>query len=152
MKAGLMAKALKKLPPDTEVGVNVLTLDGSEFWALGKDFKIMDEGKSLAIFEVRRNKGLPKHACLKNIQTVDEAPLDYDLIKEEIDERFEVTNDISEEDRKSFDKDALVGFIFECLHKEIAELIRLNNDLLVYLDKKFMKDYWIETIAQEDRK
>lgn len=152
MKAGLLAKALKKLPPDIEVGVNVLTQDGSEFWALGKDFKIMDEGKNLAIFEVRRNKGLPKHACLKTIQTVDEAPLAYDIIKEEIDERFEIKDDLTEEDRKSFNQEVLTACIFECLHKEIAEIIRLNNDLLLYLDKKYMKDYWIEPIAQEDKK
>lgn len=143
MQVKYLIKLLKKFNPDLVVGMSVRTQEGSEFWALGDKFKVMDGGKTLCLWECRRNKGLATHAKLKNIVwTVDSAPLDYETVKKELDQRFCIEPD---SDPGEVTEEEAVNLIFECVHKEIAQLIKLNNDLLLLLnhpDKT--RYYWIE--------
>ena len=143
MQVRQLIKALRKLDPNLTVGMSVRTLEGSEFWALGDKFKIMDGGKTLCLWECRRNKGLASHAKLKNVVwTVDSAPLEYDYIRQELDNRFSLD---PETDPGKVSEEEAINLIFECIHKEIAQLIRLNNDLLLLLNHPDKTPYyWIE--------
>lgn len=153
MKAGLLLKFLKTCPPKMEVGITVVSKEGAQFWGLDglgmSVFKAPDGQKCVSLLEARRNDPFPKGAIIESNSThFDDAPMSIDSIQKEISARFDF-GDLSNDMQLNDDETADV--IFETIHGQIGDLIRINNSLLCYVKNKYkkQKEYWIEVKKPE---
>lgn len=160
MKAIQLKKFLATCPPKCEVGISVLTKDGVQFWGInGTDFSVFkapDGGKAISIMEARMNDPFPEGYSIEGIDAVfDDAPMSPASICKELTDRFDIKFDGEEYDKaKVMTDDELSDVVFDLIHQNIADLIRLNNDLLVYVKNRFKKQkkYWIDVKPRESRK
>lgn len=137
-------KELEKVPGNPEVGINVLTDKGSEFWSLSKRaIQVLDNGQTVSLFQVRQRKALSARATLKvSAPAVDSIDTTLKSTLLDFCEKFEVKGDL-----ESIGKgEEMQQFILEVLRKEIEELVRLNEDFLRLFGEnpKFKKYHLIE--------
>lgn len=151
MNVNQLKRFLMSCTPKTEIGITVMTKEGAQFWSLDGNglsiFKSPDGNKCLSLLEARKNEPFPEGAILRGIDvSFDDVPLNPDAIMDELKARFDITPQVQNKKLDELTDDELTDIMFEALHKEIGDLIRLNNDLLVYVKNKFKKQkkYWIE--------
>lgn len=121
-------KLIEKVPGNPEVGVNVLTEQGSEFWTLSKSsIQVLDRGCSLCLFQIRQRKALTARQTLNiKLAAADSIGATLPDTLQKFCEKFEVTGDLNVIGNSQETK----VFILECIRKEIEELVRLNEDFL----------------------
>jgi len=137
-------KALEAIPGNPEIGVNVIQNVGpSEFWSISKRaFKLLDNGQNLMIFQVRQKRAIPARQTLHLANpVVDSVDCTLDNVFQQLDERYDIdTNG----DPHSLSETQIKEICLEAIHKDIAELIRLNDDLLcMFNDKELTKKYTV---------
>ena len=137
-------KALEAIPGNPEIGVNVIQNTGSsEFWAIGKGaIKVLDHGQTCMVFQVRQKRAVPARQTLHLANpVVDSVDCTLDNVFQQLDERYDIdTNG----DPHSLSESQIKEICLEAIHKDIAELIRLNDDLLcMFNDKELTKKYTV---------
>ncbi len=158
MQVNQLKRFLMTCSPMGSVGVTVQTKKGPQFWDFDKGglsiFKAPDGKKCISIMEIRVNDPLPDGAIVEGLAVpVDDAPISPDKILEELDTRFDISSESLTKDKVlKMTTDELQSVMFDVIHNEIAELIKLNNDLLVYVKNryKFQNQYWIDVKKKED--
>ena len=82
----------------------------------------------------------------------DDIPTNPDAIITELKNRFEITPYTNGRKPEELSDDELTEVLFRCIHQEIGNLIRLNNNLLVYVKNKFkmQKKYWINVESKNE--
>lgn len=160
MKAIQLKKFLATCPPKCEVGISVLTKEGVQFWGInGTDFSVFkapDGGKAISILEARMNDPYPEGYSIEGVDAVfDDVPMSPESICKELTDRFDIKFDGQEEYDKAkvMTDEELSDLVFDLIHQNIADLIRLNNDLLVYVKNRFKKQkkYWIDVKPRESK-
>ncbi len=158
MKVNHLKRFLSTCSPMATIGVTVQTKQGPQFWDFDAGgmsvFKAPDGKRCISIMDIRINDPLPEGAIVKGIAVpVDDAPIDPDKIMEALDERFNIESEgMTKEKVMKMTTDELQAVLFDVIHNEIAELIKLNNDLLVYVKNryKFQQQYWIDVQKKEE--
>lgn len=159
MQVNQLKRFLMTCSPAMPVGITVQTKDGPQFWDLkvtnASFFRAPNGSKSLSLLDVRKNDPMPQGAVIEgDFVNFDDAPIDPDEILHALNERFELNTNQTAAEVQELSTGELVDIMLEMLHKEIAELICLNNNLLVYIDMKNkyrkQKEYWIEVKKKED--
>ena len=154
-----LKKFLATCSPKCKVGITVQSKEGSQFWEThGSDFTVFvapDGGKCLSLFDARINDPFPDGYSINGVDAVfDDIPMTAESICKELDERFNIKFDDEEyEKAKVMSSDELSDLMFDLIHQNIADLIRLNNDLLVYVKNRFKKQkkYWIDVKPRENK-
>lgn len=151
MKANQLKRLLMSCSPNMEVGITIMTKEGPQFWGIEGSglsiFKSPDGSKCMSLFEARKNDPYPEGAIVKGIDMLfDDIPTDPDSILTELKARFDVTPHVTGKKPEDLTDDELTDIMFEAIHKEMGDLIRLNNNLLVYVKNKYKKQkkYWVE--------
>lgn len=151
MKANQLKRLFQTCTPNTEVGITVLTKQGPQFWGLEASgmsvFKAPDGSKCLSIMEARINDPFPDGAIINGVNILfDDIPTEPDAILKELKDRFDITPMTDGKKPEELSDEELSEILFRCVHQEIGNLIRLNNNLLVYVKNKFkmQKKYWID--------
>lgn len=145
MRVKDLIKKLQGMPQNAQVGMNVITPETSEFWCIKeKAVTPMDNGQTVCLFQVRQRKPLPKRAILKMVvPTIDSADCTYDDVFERLDERYDFECDMKKV-KTCTDKE-VISTVFEVIHKDIAELVRLEEDFSNLLHNPDMtREYTIE--------
>ena len=157
MRVNQLKRFLLTCMPNTDVGITLVTKEGLQFCALnGNDmtiFKAPDGSKCLSLFNARKNEPFPEGAVIQGVDMpFDDIPTSPDNILTELKARFDITPQVAGKKPEELSDDELTDVMFECIHKEIGDLIRLNNDLLVYVKNKFKKQkkYWIEVKPKDE--
>lgn len=129
MRVKDLIKKLQSMPQNAQVGMNVITPNTSEFWCIKeKAVTPMDNGQTVCLFQVRQRKPLPKRAVLKMaIPVIDSADCTFDDVFERLDTRYDFDGDVKK--LKEYSDKAVISTIYEVIHEDIAELIRLEEDL-----------------------
>lgn len=135
-----LLKILDKLPDNTEIGLNVYTDVGTEFWGLDMSkVKVMDGGRTLSLGQLRQRKALPTRKLLK-IDTPGADCINFE--PEEVLNRFCDRYDIDDLKTDDISADELQELMLLTIRKDLQELVRLNDDLLrMYNDKKFTQRF-----------
>lgn len=145
MRVKDLIKKLKTMPQDAQVGMNVITPNTSEFWCI-KERAVtpMDGGQTVCLFQVRQRKPLPKRAVLKmSIPAIDSADCTFEDVFERLDERYDFDCDMKKV-KECTDKE-VISTVFEVIHEDIAELIRLEEDFSNLLHNPNMtREYTVE--------
>ncbi len=157
MKVNRLKRFLMTCSPMASIGVTVQTKKGPQFWDFDDGamsvFKAPDGNKCVSIMEIRVNDPLPDGAVVEGLAVpVDDAPISPDKILAELNERFDIESPTMTKDKVlKMTTDELQAVMFDVIHNEIAELIKLNNDLLVYVKNryKFQQQYWIDVKKKE---
>jgi len=158
MKVNQLKRFLMTCTPTCDVGITVMTKEGPQFWTFDgvngfSIFKAPDGHKCISLLESRKNDAYPYGAEIHGMEAVfDDIPLSPDSILAELKARFDITPKIKDKKIDELTDDELTDIMFETIHKEIGDLIRLNNDLLVYVKNKFKKQkkYWIEVKPKDE--
>lgn len=129
----LLIKELEKIPNDPLIGLNVLTNQGSEFWQCGKaHLKLMDNGQTLALFQLRLKKALPSRVQMHQaIPSVDSINADIASALKQFVDRYDFDSQFSD-----IDDGQVQYMILHVIRKDIQELIRLNDDFVRLFNKK----------------
>ena len=157
MRVNQLKRFLMSCTPNTEVGVTILSKEGPQFWEIEGNglsiFKSPDGAKCLSLLEARKNDPYPEGAIVKGIDMLfDDIPTNPDAIITELKNRFEITPYTDGRKPEELSDDELTEVLFRCIHQEIGNLIRLNNNLLVYVKNKFkmQKKYWINVESKNE--
>lgn len=153
MQVNHLKRFLMTCSPAMPVGITVQTKEGPQFWDLkitnASFFHAPNGSKCLSLMDVRKNDPLPQGSVVEGeFVSFDDAPINPDDILHALNERFDLDTNQTPEEVKQLTTSELVDIMLEMLHKEIGELISLNNNLLVYIDMKNkfkkQKEYWID--------
>lgn len=145
MRVKDLIKKLQTMPQNAYVGMNVLTPASSEFWCIKeRTVTALDHGTTVCLFQVRQRKPLPKRAVLKMaIPAIDSGDCTFDDVFERLDSRYNFEVDLNKVKQCS-DKD-VVSTIYEVIHEDIGELLRLEEDLTVLLNNpNISSEYTVE--------
>lgn len=135
-----LKKLLDKLPDSTEIGLNVLTDVGTEFWSLSMAKVMrMDGGETLALGQIRLRKALPSRVLLKvDTPGADGIDVDPDGVIDRVRARYA----FNEDDVKNASPEDLQVLMLGAVRKDLQELVRLNDDLLrLYNNKKLTQRF-----------
>lgn len=135
------------MPQDAQVGMNVLTPTSSEFWCIKeKTVTPMDNGTTVCLFQVRQRKPLPKRAVLKMaVPTIDSGDCTFDDVFERLDARYCFDADIKKV--KQCTDQEVISTVYEVIHADIAELVRLEEDFTVLLNRPNLSgEYTVEIV------
>lgn len=156
MKVSQLKRFLMTCSPNMDIGISLMTKGGAQFCNIEGNgmsvFKTSDGCKCLSLFEARKNDPFPEGAIVEGIDMLfDDIPTDPDAILAELNARFNITPQVAGKKPEELSDDELTDVMFECIHKEIGDLIRLNNNLLVYVKNKYKKQkkYWITVTPRE---
>lgn len=140
-----LIKILKKIEGNPEVGFNVLTPEGSEFWGFNeKNFKVMDGGLTFALQQLRQKQSYSLHD-LKRLKVPSVVSPDCSLedVLERLNQRYTV-----ESGYEGLSKAEVIRLIMDVMFNDIEELIRLWRDFtaLIPADLKdeLIKQYKLE--------
>lgn len=158
MQVNQLKRFLMTCSPAMPIGITVQTKEGPQFWDLkvtnASFFHAPNGQKCLSLLDVRKNEPFPQGATIEgDFVNFDDAPIDPDDILHALNERFDLETGQTAAEVQNLSTGELVDIMLEMLHKEIGELISLNNNLLVYIDMKNkfrkQKEYWIEVKKKE---
>ena len=151
MKVSQLKRFFMTCTPNTDVGITVVTKVGLQFSVIdGNDmslFKAPDGTKCLSLFNARKNEPYPDGAIIQGVNMYfDDIPTSPEEILNELKARFDINPIANGKKPEELTDEELTEILFRCVHQEIGNLIRLNNNLLVYVKNKYkmQKKYWID--------
>lgn len=140
-----LIKALEQIPGNPEIGMNVLTNVGSEFWGFNlKNMKIMDNGITCSLHQIRLHDPIPRRKLITlKIQPCWSADCTADSVKERISARYQIDQEPTEE--MTYTEACEV--ILDVIVSDIEELLRLRDDFLILVaDDELKKKYNLEEL------
>lgn len=157
MRVNQLKRFLMTCSPMSSIGVTVQTKQGPQFWDFDAGamsiFKAPDGKKCVSVMDIRVNDPLPEGAIVEGLAVpVDDAPISPDALMQTLDEKFNIqSKEMTKEKVLKMTTDELQSILFDVIHNEIADLIKINNDLLVYVKNryKFQNEYWIDVKRKE---
>lgn len=156
MKVNQLKRFLLTCTPNTDVGITLVTKQGLQFTVIdGNDmsiFKSPDGTKCLSLFNARKNEPFPEGAIIQGVNMYfDDIPTSPEEILNELKARFDITPMTNGKKPEELTDDELTEILFRCVHQEIGNLIRLNNNLLVYVKNKYkmQRKFWIDVKEKE---
>lgn len=141
----LLIKHLEKIPGNPEIGLNVLTNQGSEFWGFFKEnFKAMDHGTTYALHQIRLKDPIPRRILATHkIFSCVSLECTKEDIKRKIDERYDIVGNAPE----GMTETEALELIFDVIMTDLEELLRMRDDFLALLaNDEFKKKYGFEQI------
>lgn len=144
----LLIKHLQSIPGNPEIGLNVLTNRGSEFWGFCKpNFKVMDGGLTYALHQIRLKDPIPRRELAHyHVFSCVSADCTKETIKQRISERYQIMGDAPE---GMTDQEAL-EVIFDVIMQDIEELLRMRDDFLALIaNDDFKKKYGFEKVTND---
>lgn len=128
MKIKQFIKKLESYDPNLEIGANVITPAGSEFWILdGKSFQVLDKKTHLSILNLRLNKDIEARV-IKQLKSIPVASLRCS--PEELIERFSQRYDLAVGDKEvcEFSDQEALMFFTEVIKQDIEDMTILLED------------------------
>lgn len=141
----LLIKHLQSIPGNPEIGLNVLTNKGSEFWGFCKpNFKSMDGGLTYALHQIRLKDPIPRRELAHyHVFSCVSADCTKETIKRKIDERYDIVGEAPED----MTKQEALELVFDVIMDDIEELLRMRDDFLALIaDDDFKKKYCFEQV------
>lgn len=149
MEKKYFIKELEKIPGNPDIGINVLTDVGSEFWSLSKRaMSLHDKGTNLSLFQVRQRKAFNATQTLSvKAPPVDSIDTTLETVLSDFCDKFEILGD----NASIFNEDdfTVKEFILNVLRQEISELVKMNEDFLrVFGEPKLLQKYQVLTRSE----
>lgn len=141
----LLIKHLQSIPGNPEIGINVLTNKGSEFWGFSKaNFKPMDKGTTYALHQIRLKDPIPRRILATHgIFSCVSVDCTKEDIKRKIDERYDIVGNAPDDMTET----EALELIFDVIMNDLEELLRMRDDFLALLaNDEFKKKYCFEQI------
>lgn len=120
-----LIKILKRINGNPEIGFNVLTPDGSEFWGFNEsNFKSMDGGLTFALQQLRQKQAYSvKDLQRLKIPSIVSPDCDLNEVLARIDERYRVNSEC-----ETLTEPEKIFLISDVIYKDLQELTRLWRD------------------------
>lgn len=134
-------KILESIQGNPDIGINVLTNEGSEFWVIDKhSLRLQFGGSELSLFQCRLKNPLPARVALKlKAPAVDSIDTTLETVIAEFLENFDMTcKDAEDQDHilDDFSSSEVQEICLQAIRDEITKLLRLNEDMIRVLGNK----------------